>query len=1200
MPRVRRSANAVFALVLLCLSTVPNAALPVHALIAQAAAVTWPVSTLVVSEVQTGGSSASDEFVEIANQGAGPVDLVGLEIVYATSSGSTVTRKTTWSTSTVLDPGKRFLLVNGAGSFVAFGDSTYTGGFAATGGAIALRVVGGSVVDAVGWGDATNTFVEGVVAAAPAAGSSLERRPGGTAGNAVDTNDNAADFVMNPTPSPQNLASPAVPSPAATPTPTPMATPTAAPTATPTAIPTLSPSPTPSSIPTPTAEATPSPTPEPTVTSAPTPIPTRTPTPTPSPTPTATPTPTPAPTPTPSPTPTPTPAPTPMPIASARSLADGTFVSIAGILTTDLGALESGRTAFLEDATAGIALYLDAAVVSALPAGTQIRVQGTIDERYGQRTLRLAQSAIVVEGAASLPVAPITSTGSATEPWEGSRVGISGTIVGSSDALADGTAVSVDDGSGAVRVVVTPMALAGRTLSSGMLLTASGPLGQRDSSGTGVTGYRLYVTAPSDLELAPAATPTPSPTAPPTSTPTPTPAPTATPSPTATPNATDPPTTSPSPTTTPSPTPAPSASATASPSPTGSSILAARSQPIGALATVHGVVTAEAGRLGTPSVLAIGDATSGIAVKLPAEIGSIPRGRVVDIVGRLADPYGQLEIRPATGGIVIGGTADLPTPLDLPATGPSEATEGRLVRIAGLAVARPSKSTSGDITLTIETSDGTQVRVLADASSGIGPNAFDLHARYRLTGIAGQRASKKGAPDGYRMWLRDPADITLVSSAPPSPTPSPSTGPSSKPKPTPTPSGSGATSPVSIASALRVIDRDVTVEAVVTAPATLLDSSGRRIVVQDGTGAVEVLLPKDARAPSVGTRIRVTGRMGTAYGAPRLRADAIESRGSAGQPAPLRLTGRLTTAHAWRLVSIGGRVDSVHKLGDRWRAEIVIGAQRLVVVGQPGSGIPSTALVEGRTADIVGIVRLAYPSSSDKRPSVLPRSGADIRLGAGSGAATAAGSSGSGAAEGGGTGDSAAGVPPSGAGLLGVTASAPDVDLVELATHVGQTVRVGGLVIDLAVDGFALDDGTDTATVRLAGAATEALPLIEPGDAINVVGRIERAVDGVSIVVDDPGAITLGSALGGLASSDPSEPPSDGSLEPVALRTAGLVAGTSGLPGAGVGLAGLAGICLASVAATMLRRRHDRRLLAGRVAVRLARLRGVPPADVAG
>src|SRR6476469_3714064 len=145
----------------------------------RAAAFAWPTSTLVVSEVQTGGTSASDEFVEIANQGAGAVDLAGVEVVYATSSGSTVTRKGTWSVSTVLDPGKRVLLANAAGTYAALGDATYSGGFAATGGTVALRVVGGAVIDSVGWGDATNDLVEGSPAPAPAAGSSLERAPGG-------------------------------------------------------------------------------------------------------------------------------------------------------------------------------------------------------------------------------------------------------------------------------------------------------------------------------------------------------------------------------------------------------------------------------------------------------------------------------------------------------------------------------------------------------------------------------------------------------------------------------------------------------------------------------------------------------------------------------------------------------------------------------------------------------------------------------------------------------------------------------------------------------------------------------------------------------------------------------------------------------------------------------------------------------------
>src|SRR4051794_6140383 len=114
--------------------------------------VSWPPSTLVVSEVQAGGASASDEFVEIANESSAAVDLLGLEIVYATSSGSTVTRKATWSTSLVLDAGKRLLLANSSGVFGAAADATYSGGFAATGGGIALRIVGGAGIRGGGGG----------------------------------------------------------------------------------------------------------------------------------------------------------------------------------------------------------------------------------------------------------------------------------------------------------------------------------------------------------------------------------------------------------------------------------------------------------------------------------------------------------------------------------------------------------------------------------------------------------------------------------------------------------------------------------------------------------------------------------------------------------------------------------------------------------------------------------------------------------------------------------------------------------------------------------------------------------------------------------------------------------------------------------------------------------------------------------------
>jgi uncharacterized protein len=147
MARTRSGPYVLFSVLVMAIGLWPLGLAPATL----AAAVAWPPSTLVVSEVQTGGASASDEFVEIANQGAGAVDLAGLEVVYATSSGSTVTRKATWTASTTLEPGRRVLLANAAGSYAPVADLTYTGGFAATGGAVALRVVGGSAVDAIGW-----------------------------------------------------------------------------------------------------------------------------------------------------------------------------------------------------------------------------------------------------------------------------------------------------------------------------------------------------------------------------------------------------------------------------------------------------------------------------------------------------------------------------------------------------------------------------------------------------------------------------------------------------------------------------------------------------------------------------------------------------------------------------------------------------------------------------------------------------------------------------------------------------------------------------------------------------------------------------------------------------------------------------------------------------------------------------------------
>jgi hypothetical protein len=169
--------------------------------------------------------------------------------------------------------------------------------------------------------------------------------------------------------------------------------------------------------------------------------------------------------------------------------------------------------------------------------------------------------------------------------------------------------------------------------------------------------------------------------------------------------------------------------------------------------------------------------------------------------------------------------------------------------------------------------------------------------------------------------------------------------------------------------------------------------------------------------------------------------------------------------------------------------------------------------------------------------------------------------------------------------------SVPDADLSALASSEGRTVRVGGLVRGVRADGFELDDGTATGRVVLVGDAAAWIALIEPGDAINVVGRVERRDGALAVVVEDPATIALGSDLPAAGASDPPRiGPDDGSTAsgiPGHERHAGLADGLLALPGAGAGLATLAGLGLTSLAVTFLRRRHAQRLLASRIAVRL-------------
>ena len=1196
------------------------------------AAVGWPVSTtLLVSELQTGGASASDEFAEITNIGATSVDLAGLEIVYVTSTGSTATRKASWAASLLLAPGRHLFIANTSGIYAGLADATYSGGFAATGGSIVLRPIGGTPIDAVGWGDATNAFVEDSPIAAPPANASVERKPGGMDGNTTDTNSNAADWLAQASPNPQSMAAPPLPAPGASPMPTSSAAPTesaaitpspgpletpaataAAPTnppeptqvatatpfPTPTAVPTSGP--TPSASPEPTPTATPLPTPAPTV--APTPTPTAVPTPLPTPAPTAVPTPSLTPTPTPTVAPTITPAPTATPIPSvsiveARAQANGTIARITGVLTTHLGALESGRKAFIQDDTAGIALYLDAPVTGGIPADMRVTVVGTVDDRFAERTLRVNVADIASLGDQQRPAPWQQGTGEIGEAVEGTRVLVQGTTVGSPTDLSDGLGLMVDDGTGQVRVIVAPEALGGAGVPSGSLVVAIGPVGQRDSSGTGFAGYRVHVTEASDFEILVPPMPSPTATPGPTATPPPTPAPTATPSPTVsplpsrtpaatavpTPKPTATPTRTPTPTTTPRPTSSPSPSPTP---PLTLSIVEARGAPVGTVVTVAGVVTAEDGRLGSPGVMAIADGTGGIAMKLPGGVASPGRGATVEVQGVLADPYGQMELRPSKAGYRVTGRGSLPSPAHLAARDLGEAAEGRLAELTGAVTASPRRSASGDLTIDLVDGAGTSFRVIADGSSQIPATSLVKGRSYRLTGIVGQRASRKGALDGYRLYLRDRADIVGVSGGPGGPGASPGPGASGPP-------AAGAPPTVTpISTVLALADGSkVTVEASVTAGASLLDTSGRRVVVQDATGAIEVFLPSGSAAPAVGSKLRVSGATGHAWGAPRISATNVQSLVAGGSVTARTLDRAPAERDEWLLVRLSGTVMKVERLGDKWRAEIVLpGGTKAPVQGQAGAGIPSTAIVVGRRITVTGIVKRPYPTASDRRFALLPRNGNDISIGPGGkgGSSATLGTSGTSGGPGG-VGDASVGAARGGSRATDIT---PDTDLAALMDHVGKQVRIGGLVARLATDGFDLDDGTALARVELHGDMAALLAHLREGEAVAATGLVQ-IVDGAPIVVvDGSGALvrvgSLGEALplGGLPVDASPEPSGAGGRAPATADATGLAPGAPPMS-----ILAIIGISVLSLLATLIRRRLVRRRIRAVLVDRLATLR---------
>ena len=162
---------------------------------------------VVISEFRTRGPlGGNDEFVELFNTTASPVDISGWKIRGSNSSG-TVGDRATVPAGTTLGPGCFFLATNTAASGYSGavpGNLTYTTGITDDGG-LALTLGDNTILDQVGM-SAGSLFGEGTRLAVFGSTNS-DRAYARTPTPGADTNDNAADFVMTSPSGPQNLAS---------------------------------------------------------------------------------------------------------------------------------------------------------------------------------------------------------------------------------------------------------------------------------------------------------------------------------------------------------------------------------------------------------------------------------------------------------------------------------------------------------------------------------------------------------------------------------------------------------------------------------------------------------------------------------------------------------------------------------------------------------------------------------------------------------------------------------------------------------------------------------------------------------------------------------------------------------------------------------------------------------------------------------
>jgi predicted extracellular nuclease len=165
-------------------------------------------STVLFSEVLVGIPEGNNhEFIELYNVSTQPIDLDGWTLWYLTRDKQEPALVYSWQERSDIPGYGHYLLIREGESFEILPDAVYDAALFEGKGGLILRDASGEEADRFGWGDAPEGYYSDLSIIEFAKGDVFERLPGGDLGNGTNTGNNAADFITISVPNPQNTGS---------------------------------------------------------------------------------------------------------------------------------------------------------------------------------------------------------------------------------------------------------------------------------------------------------------------------------------------------------------------------------------------------------------------------------------------------------------------------------------------------------------------------------------------------------------------------------------------------------------------------------------------------------------------------------------------------------------------------------------------------------------------------------------------------------------------------------------------------------------------------------------------------------------------------------------------------------------------------------------------------------------------------------